>query len=74
MIVEFSLTCVFHHVLENFLKSMVFSWKSECFENLCPPTAERGGAERGGESYALLYQNSIRKYEDELEHWVIYIL
>ena len=63
MIVEFSLTCVFHHVLENFLKSMVFSWKSECFENLCPSTEERGG-----ESYALLYQNSIRRYEDELEH------
>ena len=28
------------------------------------PTA----AERGGENYGLLYQNSIRKFEDDLEH------
>ena len=39
------------------------------FENLFPPTAERGG-----ENYDLVYQNSIRKYEDNLEHLVIYIL
>ena len=32
-------------------------------ENLLPPTAERGG-----KNYDLLYQNSIRKYEDDLEH------
>ena len=25
-------------------------------------------AERGGENYDLLYQNSIRKYGDDLEH------
>ena len=37
--------------------------QEECFENLSPPTAERGG-----ENYDLLYQNSIRKYEDDLEH------
>ena len=24
--------------------------------------------EKGGENYDLVYQNSIRKYEDELEH------
>ena len=24
--------------------------------------------ERGGENFDLLYQNSIRKYEDDLEH------
>ena len=24
--------------------------------------------ERGGENYDLLYQSSIRKYEDDLEH------
>ena len=36
---------------------------AEFFENLLPPTAERDG-----ESYDLLYQNSIRKYEDDLEH------
>ena len=33
------------------------------FENLFPPTAERGGG-----NYDLLYQNSVRKYEDDLEH------
>ena len=30
------------------------------FENLFPPTAERDGG-----NYDLLYQNSVRKYEDE---------
>ena len=43
--------------------------QAEFFENLFPPTVEKGG-----ENYDLLYQNSIRKYEDDLEHWVIYIL
>ena len=33
------------------------------FVNLFPPVAERVG-----ENYDLLYQNSIRKYEDDLEH------
>ena len=33
------------------------------FENLFRPTAERGGG-----NYDLLYQSSIRKYEDDLEH------
>ena len=37
--------------------------QAEFFENLFPPTAERGG-----ENYDLFYQNSIRKYEDDLEH------
>ena len=40
------------------------------FENLFPPTAEKGG-----ENYDLLYQNSIRQYEDDSRyHYVIYIL
>ena len=30
--------------------------------------------ESGGENYDLLNQNSIRKYEGDLEHRVIYIL
>ena len=30
--------------------------------------------ERVGENYDLLYQNSVRKYEGDLEHWAIYIL
>ena len=37
--------------------------QAEFFENLFPPTAERGG-----QNYDLIYQNSIRKYEDDLEH------
>ena len=37
--------------------------QAEFFENPFPPTAEWGG-----ENYDLLYQNSIRKYEDNLEH------
>ena len=32
------------------------------FKNLFPPTVERGG-----EKYDLLYQNSVRKYEGNLE-------
>ena len=30
--------------------------------------------ERGEENYDLLQQNSIREFEDDLEHYVIYIL
>ena len=41
----------------------------EFLENLFPPAAERGG-----EKYGLHYQNLIRKYEDDLEHWVICFL
>ena len=37
--------------------------QAEFFENLFPPTAERSG-----ENYDLVYQNSVRKYEDDLEH------
>ena len=36
--------------------------KKNLFENLFPPTAERGGR-----NYDLLYQHSIRKCKDELE-------
>ena len=35
---------------------------AECSETLFSPTAERGG-----ENYHLLYQNSIRNYENDLE-------
>ena len=37
--------------------------RQHSFENLFPPTAERG---RG--NCDLLYQNSVRNYEDDLEH------
>ena len=36
---------------------------AEFFENLFPPTAERGG-----ENCDLFYQNSIKKYKDDLKH------
>ena len=57
--------------LENVLNLGIFTHtpvphsklQAECFENLFSPTTERSG-----ENYNLLYQNSIRKYEDELEH------
>ena len=81
ILVEFPLTFIFHHVWEKYLNFGVciprkciqprhfyscprFSkFQEEFFENLFPATAERGG-----ENYDLLYQNSIRKYEDDLEH------
>ena len=37
--------------------------RQQSYENLFPPTAERGGG-----NYDLIYQNSIRKYENDLEH------
>ena len=36
---------------------------AELFKNLSPPTTEKGG-----ENYDLLYQNLIRKNQDDLEH------
>ena len=44
-------------------KEIAHSPRQHSFENLFPPTAERGGG-----SYDLLYENSVRKYEDDLEH------
>ena len=45
------------HALVSHLKLQL-----EFFENLFPQDG------RGGGSYDLLYQNSIRKYKDDLEH------
>ena len=87
MILEFSLACIFHHVWEN-LKFMVSKFventfnlgiftygpvphskhQAEIFENLFSLTTERGGES----NYDLLYQNSIRIYEDDLEHGCLY--
>ena len=39
-------------------KEITHSPRQHSFENLFPPTAERGGG-----NYDLLYQNSVRKYE-----------
>ena len=44
-------------------KEITHSPRQHSFENLFPPTAEKGG-----ENCDLLYQNSVRKYEDDLEH------
>ena len=43
-------------------KEIAHSPRQHSFKNLFPPVAERGG-----ENYGLLYQNPIRKYEDDLE-------
>ena len=44
-------------------KETSHSPRQHSFENLFPPTAERGGG-----NYVLPYEKSIRKYEDDLEH------
>ena len=44
-------------------KEITHSPRQHSFENLFRPTAERGGG-----NYDLLYKNSVRKYEDDLEH------
>ena len=46
-------------------KEITHSPRQHSFENLFPPTAEKGGG-----NYDLLYQNLVRKYEDDLEHYV----
>ena len=61
--------------LENALNLGIFThapvlhskFPAECFENLFSPTSERGG-----ENYDLLYQNSVIKYEDDLERGYLY--
>ena len=44
-------------------EEITHSPRQHSFENQFPPTAESGGG-----NYNLLYQNSVRKYEDDLEH------
>ena len=41
------------------------AWNLCIFTQFCFPPSQD---ERGGEKYDLLYQNLIRKYEDDLEH------
>ena len=50
-------------------KEITHSPKQHSFKNLFAPTAETGGG-----NYSFLYQNSVRKYEDDLEHYSLYIL
>ena len=46
--------CIFAHAPVSHSKL-----QAEFFENVFP---------KGGENYNELYQNSVRKYEDDLEH------
>ena len=50
-------------------REITHSPRQHFFENLFPPTTGRGRVNQD-----LLYQNLIRKYEDDLEHQIIYIL
>ena len=51
-----------HHALGR-RKLLISPGRQNSLENLFPPTAERGGR-----NYDLLYQNSVGKYKDDLEH------
>ena len=44
-------------------KQITHSPKAAFFRNLFPPTEEKGGG-----NYNLFYENSVWKYEDDLEH------
>ena len=44
-------------------KKITHSLRQHSFENLFQPAAERSGG-----NYDLIYQNSVRRYEDDLEH------
>ena len=82
MLVEFSLSCVFHHV-GDFFQFMVFTFQENAL-NLCNFThawvlqsklqveffekTVSSSKIKELEETMLLYQNSIRKCEDNLEH------
>ena len=74
ILVEFSLSCIFHrawkknslcgvHIPRKYIESMHIYSCPVTHSKLCFPQDERGG-----ESYDFPYPNSIRKYEDNLEH------
>ena len=84
MLIEFSLTCIFHHVWEKIFQFMVFTFLENAlslcvfthdlvlhsklqaeFFKTCFPQEKRGGG-----NYDLLYQNSVRKHKDDLEHYL----
>ena len=44
-------------------KEIPHSPRQHSFENLFPSTAKRGGG-----NYDLFYQNSVKKYKDELKY------
>ena len=49
-------------------KEITHSPRQHSFENLFPP-----GTEMDGGNYDLLYQNSVRKYGDGLEHFLYFV-
>ena len=83
MLVEFSLTYIFHHVWEKSFKFMEFALLKNAL-NLgifthAPVTHSKlqaevfenlfpSATERGEENYDLHYQNSVKKYEVDLKH------
>ena len=61
---EEKVTCDFQFLLSHpRQKEIPHSPRQHSFENLFPSTAERSGG-----NYELFYQDSIRKYDDDLEH------
>ena len=52
-----------HSKLTPMQMGITHSLRKNFFENYIPPTAESGGG-----NYGFLYQNSIRKCEDDLEY------
>ena len=80
MLAEVFLTCIFQHgknfqfmvftFLENALNLCISNHASDPYSNLQVEFFENLFAPRrkGGGSYDLLYQNSIRKNEDDLKH------
>ena len=75
MFIKFSLSCIFHHMWTFFqfrecIESVHFTHASVAHSNsrqnflkICFPKDKTGGG-----NYDLLYQSSVRKYEDDLEH------
>ena len=56
-----------HKFLSSHSRQKKITYSPRNFENLFPP-------KRGEENQNLLYQNSVRKYKDDLKHQIFYIL
>ena len=79
MLAKFSITCIFHHVWERFFNLYDDRIPRKCIESMhfysypSPPLKIPGrifwkSVFPRTEGFALFYQNSIKKYEDDLEH------
>ena len=71
--VKFMVFTFLENVLNQDISTHVFvphsKVQAEFFENLLLPTTEREG-----ENYHFLYQYSIRKYEDSMEHGYLHFV